>query len=283
MAAKPKSTEIDIIELKRGQVVAWILGETPFYANRVAEKAKRELLLPRGRLTTAQRATSLKHDPLAEYRSSPYISRDDSGPTRIMMTASAPKKALAQAAIDMPTGVARTQINRLCYVPEAYIPIWGVPRLAMDVVRQADINRTPDIRTRARIDRWASKVTIMFAEPMLNEKKVAVLLAASGMLCGIGDWRQEKGGGSNGLFRLVADDDPDLLQVIAEGGREQQDAALANPVCADSEAESLLAWYIEELARRGKSAPSSVDEDEEVDLEALAGVIANGEAHDAVV
>jgi hypothetical protein len=283
MAKTTKSVEIDVIELKRGRVDAWILGETPFYCNRVAEKAKRELLLPRGRLTTAQRATHLKHDPIAEFRSSPYMSRDDNGATRIMMAAAAPKKAMAQAAIDMPTGVARTQINRLCYVPAMFIPIWGVPRLAMDIVRQADIARTPDVRTRARIDRWASCITIMFAEPMLNATKVSTLLAASGMLCGIGDWRQEKGGGSNGLFRLVAEDDPALLEIIANGGREQQDEAFANPICADPEAEDLLTWFMAELERRGKSAPSDTPDDDEVDLDALAGVLANGAANEAVI
>lgn len=281
MARSTKSAEIDVLELKRGQMTAWLVGETPFYCNRVAEKAKRELLLPRGRLTTAQRATHLKHDPIAEFRSSPYLRQGD-GETRIMMVASAPKKAMSVAALDMPTGVARTQINRLVLVPEAYIPIWGVPRLAMDIVRQADIGRTPDVRSRAKIERWASRVTLAWAEPLLNEKKVATLLAAAGMLCGIGDWRQEKGGGSNGLFHLASEDDPELLEIIGAGGAEVQDEALRNPVCADSESEDLLAWFHAELQRRGKGSPAE-EEETEVDTDEIVSVLKNGEAHEAVI
>lgn len=272
--------EIDVINLRRGEMVAWLLGETPFYCNRMAEKAKRELLMPHGRMTTAQRATRLKHAPLAEYRASPYLRRGH-GETRIMMVASAPKKAIAQAALDMPTGVAKAQINRLVYTPEEYIPIWGVPRLAMDVVRLAGMSKTPDIRTRVRIDRWATRVRVMFAEPMLNESKVSVLLAASGMICGIGDWRQEKGGGSNGLYRLVNEDDPELQEVIRNGGIEAQDEALRNPVCANAESEELLAWYLAELERRGISPESEVVEDVEVDMapDDLIAALPNGEDH----
>jgi hypothetical protein len=275
MAKTTKSAEIDVINLRRGEMTMWLLGDTPFYCNRLQEKAKRELLYPRGRLTTAQRATHLKHDPVAEYRGSPYLRRGV-GETRIMMVASAPKKALAQAAIDMPTGVARAQINRLVYMPEEYIPIWGIPRLAMDVVRQADISRTPDIRTRVRIDHWASRVVIRYAEPMLNESKVATLLSASGMLCGIGDWRQEKGGGSYGLYHAVSDDDPALLEIIRTGGMEAQDEALANPVCANAETEDLLTWFLAERERRGVIPEAAELDEDEAALEIPASLLLNG-------
>jgi len=258
-------SDLEIPVLKHGAFEAWILGMTPFYCNRMAEKAKRELLLPRGSLTRAQKATRLKHAPLAEYRSSPYLRRGP-GPTRIMMVASAPKKAMAQAAIDMPVGIAKTQINRMVFVPEEYIPIFGVPRLAMDVVRQAGIAKTPDIRTRARIDKWCAKLDIRYAEPMINLPAISALLQASGMLCGIGDWRQEKGGGSNGLYEVVDADDPRIKAIIEEGSMEAQDAALKDPDCANAESEELLQWYLAELERRGISAEDEQVEDVEVDI-----------------
>lgn len=282
--SKSDTLEIDVIDFRRGSMTAWLLGDTPFYCNRMAEKAKRELLMPHGRRTISERATILKHAPYAEYRASPYLRRGD-GETRIMMVASAPKKALAQAAIDMPTAIAKAQINRLVSTPEEYIPIWGVPRLAMDVVRQAGINRAPDIRTRARIDRWATRVVVQWAEPMLNESKVATLLAASGVICGIGDWRQEKGGGSNGLYRLVASDNPELLSIIESGGITEQDAALREPECANAESEELLAWYLAELGRRGLSPDDELPEEIETDitLDIPAGLLVNGEAREAVI
>ncbi len=263
MAKSVKSAEIDVVSLKQGEMTCWLLGLSPFYCNRVAEKAKRELLFPRGRMTAGQKASSMKHDPIAEYRASPYLRRGD-GETRIMMAATAIKKAVAQCAIDMPTSVARTQINRLVYVVDEFIPIFGIPRLAMDVVRMADIGRTPDIRTRARIERWATRITLRFIEPMLSETKVATLLAGSGLICGIGDWRQERGSASNGLYQMVSDDDPLLMAVIAEGGMVSQDDALLNPICANSESEDLLQWFTEERERRGRGE-KPIPEDEEDD------------------
>lgn len=279
--SKTSSPEIDVITLRKGSMTVWLVGDAPFYCNRMAEKAKRELLMPRGRMTTAMKATRLKHAPLAEYRASPYLARGTEAPTRIQMVASAPKKAIAKAALDMPTGVAKAQIERLVSVPQEYMPIWGVPRLAMDVVRMANASKTPDIRTRARIDRWATCFTVQYVEPLLNESKVATLLAASGILCGIGDWRQEKGGGSNGLFHTVSDDDPELLEIIRTGGREAQDEALRDPVCANAESEELLQWYLAELDRRGVSPESEQVEDIEVDEspEELIAALPNGEDH----
>lgn len=258
---KTKTDEIEVQSLQQGEVTFCILGMSPFYCNRVAEKAKRELLMPRGRLTTAQKANSLKHDPLAEYRNSPYLRRED-GPTRIVMKATAFKGAIAQAAIDMPTAVSKSQINRLAYVVDEYVPIWGVPRLDMDIVRSADMARTPDIRTRARIERWASRVRIRYVMPMLSERSVATLLSASGIICGIGDFRQEKGKGSNGLYAIVPDDDPDYLRVLAEGGAAAQERALADPECSNAETEDLLQWFNEEVERRSRPANKNAPEAE---------------------
>lgn len=250
---KTSNAEIEVQTLQQGEVTFCILGASPFYSNRVAEKAKRELLMPRGRLTMAQKANNLKHNPLEEYRNSPYLRRGD-GQTRIQMLATAFKAAVAQAAIDMPTAVSKSQINRLAYVVNEFVPIWGIPRLDMAIVRSADMNRTPDIRTRAKIDEWASLVTIRYVMPMLSERSVATLLSASGIICGIGDFRQEKGKGNNGLFEIVPKDDPRYLRIIAEGGMAAQDKALAEPECSNSETEDLLAWFSEEVAKREKPA-----------------------------
>lgn len=260
-ATRTKTDEIEVQSLQQGEVTFCVLGDSPFYCNRVAEKAKRELLMPRGRLTTAQKANNLKHNPVEEYRNSPYLRRGD-GPTRIMMKATAFKGAIAQAAIDMPTAVSKSQINRLAYVVDEFVPIWGVPRLDMDIVRSADMARTPDIRIRARIERWASQVRIRYVMPMLSERSVATLLAASGIICGIGDFRQEKGKGSNGLYGIVPEDDPEYLRVIAEGGTAAQDAALADPTCSNAETEDLLEWFKQEVASRAKPANKNAPEAE---------------------
>jgi len=246
---KERSSEIEVMPLSQEEVTFCILGETPFYCNRVTEKAKRELLFPRGRMTTAQKATNLKHDPLQEYRDSPY-SRKGDGPTRIMMLATAFKGCIGQAAIDMPTAVAKAQIDRLVYVVDEFVPIWGTPVLDMAVVRSADMARTPDIRTRARLNKWASIVTIRYTVPIVTEKVVATLLSSAGIMCGIGDFRQQKGKGNNGLFQIVSRDNKEFLELVAHGDMATQDAALRDPEFSNSETEDLFMWFQEERKKR---------------------------------
>jgi hypothetical protein len=53
----PKPLELEVIDLERGNTDLYIVGTSPFYCNRMGAKAQRELLLPRGTLTRAQKAT----------------------------------------------------------------------------------------------------------------------------------------------------------------------------------------------------------------------------------
>lgn len=273
MARSPKTekpVELEVFSFKQETVSFPVVGITPFYCNRVSEKARRELLFPRGRMTAATKKTNLKHEPMEEYRNSAYRRLDSvKGPTRIEMRAEAFKGAIAQAAIDMPTAVAKAQINRLSYVEGSYVPIWGIPRLNMDIVRSSDQARTPDVRTRARIDRWASLVTVKYVVPMLSGGSVATLLQAAGTIIGVGDFRQEKGKGNFGLFRVCEKDDAEFLEIVASGGTAVQDAAFANPECSDAETESLLAWFDEERKRRASGKPSNDDTDPDEPDDAL--------------
>lgn len=248
--------EIQIMRLDLGRVQFHLLGTSPMIYHAMSEKAKHELLLPSGRKTAAHKASSLKHNPMAEFLGSFYQHRGDDHPTRLKFPAVAFKKAIAKTALDIP-GVAKTEIERLTYAQWADVNIYGVPQLHMCVVRMADMNKTPDIRTRGIIERWATSVTINYVKPKLNHTAITNLLAASGMICGIGDGRQEKGAFSFGQFEIVSEDDPRYLDVIKNGGREAQDAAIANPKMYDLETEELLSWYTNELKRRGKDEPAT--------------------------
>lgn len=219
----------------------------------MSEKARQELLLPRGRLSSADKAANLKHDPIEEFRASVYRRKDgQKGPTRLIVPANMFKAALRQAAIDMPGGTTKSQIGRTCWPRGTYIDIYGVPMLHMTTVRMANITRTLDVRTRAILPEWCATVTICFTEPVLNAAKVANLLAAAGFLCGIGDFRQEKGAGSFGQFEQVEAGDPKFAFIQRTGGMDAQDAALNAeiPACYDQETENLLAWYLNERERR---------------------------------
>ena len=80
------------------------------------------------------------------------------------------------------------------------------------------------------------------------------LLAAAGFQSGVGDWRQEKGSGSYGSFKLVNADDPDFLRIVKTQGRAAQQDAMDNPVAHNDETDEMLRWFDVELKRRGFKA-----------------------------
>jgi len=246
MVADP---EIHISEISQKKATFCVLGSSPLIMERMSEKAKGELLLPKGKKTTAEKAVSLKHNPIQEYRDSAYLNTDDRADTRLMLRSGCFKGTIRNAALDLP-GAKKAQIGRLTYIPGEYVPIFGEPRLFMTIVRSSDMNRTPDVRTRLIVPEWAAFVTVAFIYPQLREQGIANLLAAAGAYIGVGGWRPEKGSGSYGQFTIVNDSDP-VFQKRLQIGREQQDKLIENPVAYDKETEDLLAWYGTETVKRG--------------------------------
>lgn len=240
---------IEVEPLRVGSMEVWLKGITPLIFNRLASKAKRELLLPRGRKTTAEKQQLLKHDPLAEYRDS-MGKRSGRGPTRCEMPAPAIKGSMATAALET-KGTNKTQIGRLVWVKGYAVDVYGVPELFMCAVRSADMNKTPDIRTRAIMPEWCMKVTIQFVKPQMSEQAIMQLLSNGGIIVGVGDFRQEKGKGNFGQFEVSTE--AACKKIVKEGGLKAQDAAIKTPQCFDADSEELLAWFHEEVKARGKS------------------------------
>lgn len=245
------ATEIQVQPIEKGAADVAILGTSPLICNRMAEKARRELLLPHGRKTDADKRSTLKHDPLEEFRASPYTIRNPEVPALLAMLSSAFKGAMATAALDMP-GAKKAQIGRLVYVEREYVPIFGEPQLLLSVVRSADMNRTPDIRSRAILPEWACVLSISFVKSLLTLQTLVNLINAGGTTAGIGDWRPEKGKGNYGQFRVVNTDDPAFLRIL-EQGRAVQEQAMADPEAYDDETTELLGWFGQEVKRRGRS------------------------------
>lgn len=246
-----KDDVIQVDEIRTEVLKLCILGTTPLIMNRLAEKARHELLLPGGRKTAADRAATLKHDPLEEFRASPYLMAEDDAPTLLAQMASAFKGAAMTASLDLP-GTRKAQIGRLLWVRNRLVEIYGVPEIFSAITRSADINKTPDVRTRAIVPKWATTIVVEFAVPLLNKRSVINLFAAAGKLSGIGDWRPEKGKGDYGQFVLVDPDNEQFLEIVASGGRAAQEAAMKDPFAHDTETEELLAWFETEVQARGK-------------------------------
>jgi len=246
---KAEKGSIEIVEVKKEYLKIGIVGTTPIILNRMSEKVRQELLLPKGRKTAAEKKGSLKHDPIEEYRSSPYR-MPEGQPTYLGFMCSAFKGAMRVAALDLP-GSSKAQIGRLVYVEGDLVPLYGIPRLFMAITRQAGMNATPDVRTRAIVPRWGVVLNISFVTPIMKQPAVVNILAAAGITSGVGDWRPEKGKGDYGQFKVVSAEDPELVEIINEGGRDVQIAAMQSPVPYDIETQELLGWYDEEVVKRG--------------------------------
>jgi len=248
MPPKKKTTTINIASVDRGEVSFCLVGTTPFLHNRMTAKAQQQLLLPSG---SRRDSGLLKHYPDQEFRASPYRAisdlsapKPDGVPTLIQMVGSAFRGAMQSAALELPN-VTKASVGRLLWVVEDRVPIWGTPLLDMRIVRQAGINKTPDVRTRAIQHEWAARLTVSFIEPQFTEQGVANLLAAAGTFIGVGDGRNEKGKLTMGLWRLCSPDDPDFVR-ICKLGFEHQRQALLNPVAADEDTEELFSWWLKE-------------------------------------
>jgi len=253
---KDANKEINVLKVEEGRVIVCVKGVKPLICEAMSFKVKQGLLLPAPRRrTAADRAQSLKHQPMQEFRDSMYLTKEDKSPTRITGPAMWFKKGISGVSVDMP-GVTKAAIGRLVHVDGDLVhgdmvSIYGVPQLKMDGVRCADINHTPDIRTRAILPEWACKISITYTKPLVREQTVVNLLAAAGMINGCGGWRSEKGSKRYGSYEMVSADDADFKRIVKAGGRKEQDKAIAEPVCYDEETMKLLSWFEEEIERRG--------------------------------
>lgn len=131
--------------------------------------------------------------------------------------------------------------------------MWGKPYLKMDVVRSADMNKTPDVRTRAFLPRWVAEIDIAYVTPTLSAHSIVSLLSNAGVIVGIGDYRQEKGRGSYGCFAVAGSDGgqwADYIKEIKREGRAVQEDAMANPEYVDDDTRDLMEFLADERQRR---------------------------------
>lgn len=258
MAIKKKDSnenEVTIMEIGSSTKTICIIGKSPMIQNSMNKKVGGDLLIPPPKKTAADKASKLKHIPMAEFRMSLHRPSGASFPTAIGVPSAAVKGALCCAAIDIP-GAVKSQLGRNVFVLGDYIPLWGIPKLYMAVVRCADMSRTPDIRTRAIIPEWACMFDVEYVTPLLKLAAVVNLLAAAGITQGLGDFRPQKGKGNFGQFRIVSPDDADFRRIVETGGKEAQQAAIDDPEMYDYNTEQLMEHFDAEAHRRGFTLPA---------------------------
>lgn len=246
--AKSETAEIKVMPLKRASAKLRIIGVTPLFQNRMANKVKQGLLVGTKKKTKAERV-EIKHNPTQEYRDSMEIL--PSGPTALGLRVTAVKAAMCTAALET-AGLTKAATQRLLFMPGDLTALYGVPQLRLDVVRSADINRTPDVRSRAFLPKWGAEIEVQFIVPQLSIASVVSLLCNAGVLVGVGDFRQEKGKGAFGSFRVIGEgeQDDEWDDLVANHGRMAQLAAIEHPEFADRDTEDLMDFYEDEVSRR---------------------------------
>jgi len=248
--AKSKSevTDVNVEALKTIVIKLRIIGQTALFQNRMANKVKQGLLVGTKKKTRAERV-EIKHDPVREFRNSMELM--PAGPTAVGLRVVAVKAAMCTAALET-AGLTKSSTQRLLFMPGDLTALYGTPQLRLDVVRSADMNRTPDIRSRAYFPRWGAEVEIRYIVPQLSARSVSTLLYNAGILVGVGDFRQEKGKGAFGSFRVITDDQEDAEwdDLVKNHGREAQLVAIERPEYADRDTGDLMDFFEQEVGRR---------------------------------
>lgn len=249
---------LQALDIRLSAMLFRLVGTTPLIMNRMAEKAWQELLMPSPKKNAAERASTLKHDPIVEFRSSLYRCRDEHAPTALHMPNGSFKKAIASAAGDLP-GAFKATIGRLTSVPGITVHIYGVPKVYTTIVRNSGFTRTPDVRTRGIIPAWCCEIEIEHVASLVPPPTVEKLVVAAGMFIGIGDGRPEKGASSYGRWRVVSDpDDEEFARIVEEGSRKGQLAAIDTPDYFDDETREIIEWFLVERRRRTEAMGSHV-------------------------
>jgi hypothetical protein len=249
MAKKAKEIVVGAIQVSQSRMKFTVIGKQPMVYHAMSMKDAQSLLLPPKRKTTAEKSSTLKHNPPEEYFNSTYRRRpDEKGATRLLMPGRIIKASISEAAKRTP-GATGTEVRQLVRVDDIMCDLYGVPQIYMAIVRQTDIKRTPDVRTRAIVQDWCCSFSVTYTTPQLNADAVVALVANSGLFCGWGDDRLQKGG-SFGGFEIVDHDDKRVKAIMESGGMKEQDAALKDPECYDVETETMYTWWQSEVKRR---------------------------------
>jgi hypothetical protein len=250
MKKQEAGQEIIIESMRTGKADVWIKGISPLIYNAMSKKVKEGMLTGSQRKSNAEKASSLRHYPVDEYRASVYA-RDGEGATRLTFPAVAFKSAAVEAIRHIPnSGTSMVAMRQLMWVVGDMCDVYGVPQLHMAVTKQSGITGAPDMRTRAILPEWCCCITLQFVMPILNETTLARLLDAAGLVIGVGDFRQQKGKGNYGQFQIASREE--CAEIIKRGGMKMQDKALENPECYNQETRELLEAYETERKRRGK-------------------------------
>ena len=204
----------------------WIVGITPLITHAWAEKTRIEMLGKQLKIVKAGREA---RDPDADYLSSLYPMGEDvygfpvTGIKKAILRAAHKDKGVARQAVleslyldaEM-TRVMPARAGAICDLP--LVRVWSAaPEMREDMVRVGmGLTKTASLAYRAQFTRWAIKVEGRINPKVLTMEALSFLIEESGMACGIGEWRNEKGG-VFGAYRLADEQEEKEWEAFAAG------------------------------------------------------------------
>lgn len=267
MASKKTQEVFQIEPIKTRNIILHVVGTSPFIMHRFAKKAWQEMLYPAAKKNRNEKESTLKHDPLLEFRESCYICRDPKAPALFHIPNNMLRDSMATAAVDIP-GAAKAELKRLVACVNETVYFYGIPSLGMNMVKEGGMTKTPNVRTRAFFQRWACSVEFRYKVNPLTDSQIINLFGAAGQIIGIGDWRPQKGG-QYGTYRVCSPNDKEYQDIIKKENRATQQLGYDHPDFFDNNTEELMSWYTEEVARRrqdndGEQLQTIMEEEETV-------------------
>jgi len=209
----------------------WIVGDFPIITHAWSHKAKLAMLMKQAKATRGGREA---RDPEGDFISSLYpMGKDASGRECYGFPATGVKNCIISAA-HKDKGIERTKVlgglwidAQMVRVMPAYsgaicdlplIRIYGSqPEMREDMVKIGKgLQKTAQLAYRAQFTTWAMLLRGRFNTTMLPEESLAFLITESGMLAGLGEWRNERHGIFGG-FHLADPDEAAAWDRFAEG------------------------------------------------------------------
>ena len=212
------------------QAAYWIIGNSPLICHSWAEKAKLEMLQKQVKAIKAGKAA---RDPDQEFADSLYMMTLKDGTEVYGFPATAIKKCVLSPA-HKDKGIPRDTVMRSLWINAPFVRVrtafsgaicdlplvrlWGsAPEMREDMVRiGAGMKKTANLAYRAQFRVWAIRVVLRYNASVITDEVIATLSTDSGLSCGVGDWRNEKGG-MFGSFHLATADEEAAWMKFARG------------------------------------------------------------------
>jgi hypothetical protein len=267
--SKKSSGPIELQKLERKVFKAYVIGESPLIVHAWSKKALIEILAKQ----MGQKIPRFPRHPVQDFMDSMY--RMDNG--NFGFPATALKRVMVDACTSMSKELTKVAARQALFVPAGHgtaisafsgqpVPIQLIeihspvaPGMREDSVRLN--GRTADLRYRAEFWPWAMRFTVIYNAKVVSMTTVANLLDTAGFACGLGEWRQERGG-VNGQFRLATPAEQKQIDKWAEKGSIQP------KITAEAETE-FLERLQDDLKKYGEAA--FVEEEESVKRETNRG------------